>query len=261
VRQIPVTTDHTFQTDPEQRKQTAFSRLRLLPTFSPVSTELLGLSSDSDQAVDKLIRLVKSDPTIAANLPRVANSAEFCMRSRVADVQHAFALIGFERTRSLALSIAMRQYAHGALRRVDVYPFWAHSIATSVIEEALAAAEGYSTHLAYTGGLLHDIGRLGLLLTARERYLEVQRVAFEDARAVNELEQVLFGISHCEAGAFLAQSWQFPAALRDCASQHHHDLNPDDSDLLRLTKIACRVADALGSVNPAQVGVVIRLSS
>jgi putative nucleotidyltransferase with HDIG domain len=242
----PVISDYSFRDGPEQRKNAALGRLALLPTFSSASSELLTISSDSEQSVDKLINIVKSDPTVAADLLRVANSAEFCMQSRIADVQHAFALIGFERTRSLALSIAMRQYTNRALRRVDVYRYWAHSIATAVIEEALAAAEGYSIHLAYTGGLLHDIGRLGLLLTSRERYLEIQRINFERISAVNELEQALFGLSHCEAGAFLAVSWQFPEALRDCVRQHHDDRTPGDSDLLRLTKIACRVADAVG---------------
>jgi len=190
--------------------------------------------------------VLKSDPTIAADLLRVANSAEFCMQSRIADVQHAFALIGFERTRSLALTVAMRKYTDGALRRADAYPFWTHSVATAVTEEALAGAEGYPKQVAYTVGLLHDIGRIGLLLTARERYLEILRVGFEHIQAVSDLEQLLFGLMHCEAGAFLMRLWQFPAVLCDCASQHHEELKPGAPDLVRLTKIACRIANSLG---------------
>jgi HD-like signal output (HDOD) protein len=119
-------------------------------------------------------------------------------------------------------------------------------VAAAVIAEALAGVWHTDPGRAYTAGLMHELGRLGLLLSVRERYIEISRMAFENIDSVNRLEKSIFGVTHCEAGAFLGRRWGFPEELCDCMSLHHEAVTPSVGPLVSLTQLSCRVATALG---------------
>ena len=106
----------------------------------------------------------------------------------------------------------------------------------------------------YTAGLLHDIGRLGLLLAIGPRYSDALSIRYRDLTRANEIEMELFGITHCEAGAQLAQEWGLPDALRLCARHHHSETTTDVGELLHITQLACRLASASGFKEMAGVG-------
>src|SRR3954465_7399624 len=79
----PVTSGQLLRPDGQRQREAALNRLQILPVFPSVAAELLSVSPDCDGAVERLLRIVKSDPTVAADLLRVANSSEFCTQSRI----------------------------------------------------------------------------------------------------------------------------------------------------------------------------------
>jgi HD-like signal output (HDOD) protein len=97
----------------------------------------------------------------------------------------------------------------------------------------------------YTAGLTHDLGRLGLRLVGGDKYAEYMSQEFADLAAANEIEKALFGMNHCEAGAFLAQTWGFPASLRTHMAGHHESHEGGLADPRYLIQLACRLADSL----------------
>ena len=60
------------------------------------------------------------------------------------------------------------------------------------------------------------------------------------------VEKLVFGIAHDEAGAFLAQTWQFPEVLCQSMRRHHEVLQEDDDIAVRIVQAACGLAGALG---------------
>jgi HD-like signal output (HDOD) protein len=98
----------------------------------------------------------------------------------------------------------------------------------------------------YTAGLTHDLGRLGLRLVGGDKYAEYLSREFADLAEANVLEKSLFGMNHCEAGAFLARTWGFPASLRTHMAGHHESSGGGLADPRFLIQLACRVADSLG---------------
>jgi HD-like signal output (HDOD) protein len=53
-------------------------------------------------------------------------------------------------------------------------------------------------------------------------------------------------VDHCQAGAWLARHWDFPAELAEVAALHHLPLEDGRVNLVRLVHLACRLADSLG---------------
>jgi putative nucleotidyltransferase with HDIG domain len=224
------------------------SRLVHLPAFHPTALRLLTIATESDTALEDYEACFKSDPALASELLVVANSAEFALRAEVESIRHALALLGLERVSSLSFTIAMKFYMHNTPRRQVLHPVWSHSVASGLIADHLGEAFHTPMRSLYTAGLMHDIGRLGLLIAETGKYEIVLTQLHENLDAATALEQVNFGITHAEAGAVMAETWGIPAPVCECM-RHHHDTvedTPRFTQLLDLVRLACRMASALG---------------
>jgi HD-like signal output (HDOD) protein len=222
------------------------ARLCNLPRLDPSANRLLGVPDDIDSALEEFGAIFSSDPSLAAELLRVANSAQFELRASVSSLQFALMILGIEGTRNLAFTIALRSYVRRGLSSAQIRPLWLHSMATAVIAEQIGNCAAAGLTDLFTSGLTHDIGRLGLLHAQGRRYGETLDKAFSSIDEANAMEKILFGMTHAEAGAHLAQTWGFPPILCRSIRAHHDCLTEDDGRLLRITQEACMMAGSLG---------------
>lgn len=229
---------------PNKEHSAVSDRLTKLPPFHPAAMKLLTISGESETAITEFERAFKSDPALTADLLMVANSAAFGFRARVDNIRHALSLLGMERIRSLGFTIAMSMYVRNVPNKDDVRSVWAHSTASAVIADVLGRA--YSSHGLYTAGLVHDLGRLGLLLSVGKKYGEVLHKEFADIPESMKLEKVLFGVTHCEAGALVSRTWGFPETLQHSMADHHESYTPENGTAPDLIRISCQMADWLG---------------
>ena len=231
-------------------RSVAISRLSKLPPFHHTALQLLSVSTESDAAVSDYERIFEADPALASQLLEVANSPMYGFEKRVDSIRHAIALMGMDGVRSLCFTIGMGCYVRGTVTTAAVRSVWNHSVATAVVCEAIGVAVGNSVPFLYTAGLLHDIGRLGLISTEGMRYAEVLSRKYFDMEESLLLEDLLFGCSHDDAGAFLARSWGFPQRLCECIRYHHKPSESDDCDpndpLRHMVQLACHTAHTLG---------------
>ena len=224
-------------------------RLCNLPLFNQGAIKLLTIASGDDGAMAEFETVFRSDPGLAAELLLLANSAAFGFRARIPSIGRALQFLGLERSRSLVSRIAMSFYLRTSSRK-EVQAVWSHSIATAVIAEHLGEAGGWSMPMLFTAGLLHDVGTLGLFLTSRGQYPELIALKLADAEEARRIETILWGVSHTEAGALLADAWGFPASLRRCIRDHHGNVSASDDPLLSVVQQACRFASYLGYAEP-----------
>jgi HD-like signal output (HDOD) protein len=227
------------------RTEHTLNSLNRLPAFSETAVKLLTKPFGVEDSIGEIEASFRSDPVLASQLLTAANSAAFGFRARVGTIRHALAVLGVDRIRALVATIATSAYMRQFPLEV-VRPIWSHSIATAVIAEHLA---GYSDRLSgsalYTAGLTHDLGRLGLLASDRQRYASFLFEEFEDYTASESFEWDRFGALHTVAGGLLTQLWGFPENLCGHAENHHEESGFDSEEDLVVRK-ACLLADAMG---------------
>jgi HD-like signal output (HDOD) protein len=119
-------------------------------------------------------------------------------------------------------------------------------VACALLTEELAWTCMEQQDLAYTAGLLHDIGRLALLVARPEEYAGLLKAANDESIDVLDRERELFGMDHCEAGRQLAELWHLPKEFHVIAGRHHDAPTSSEVDLLFLVHLGCRFADTLG---------------
>jgi HD-like signal output (HDOD) protein len=96
-----------------------------------------------------------------AEILRVANSALFGLRREIATVEHAVATLGLSRVKSIATLIALNGMVKPALKVESLRRVWTQSLATALL--SLARAANSCVDVAYTAGMLHNLGSLGLM--------------------------------------------------------------------------------------------------
>ena len=225
---------------------TISASLKKVPPFPPVAVKLLSLLSNTSVDTNEVAELISSDAAFTARLLQRVNSAEFAFVSDITNVRRAVELLGLDTTRQITLAHATTSYAGGGLKTETMRRCWRHMVATAVLAEEIAAACGVFGGVAFTAGIMHDIGRLGLLVAYPGEYEEVIRDAAARCLDVLDFEKEEFGAHHAEAGRMLAERWGLPAEMGLIAGRHHDPCEGAELDLLRIVHVACQLADVLG---------------
>jgi len=232
-------------------KEKILKKIDSLPTLPTAVAQLSRLIASPTASAKDFEAVIKPDPSLTANLLRLANSAYFGLRREVTSVKQAITLLGNKRVFEIAASAGFSKIIPANLPgyRIQSADFWLHSIAVAVLSERLAAElRVKAPGLLFTAGLLHDLGKLaiGSFLEEEESAL-LDRLSNEDV-AFSTAEKELLGTDHCEVGAELGQQWDLPDAVIWTARWHHQPSEAGDSDsvLVDLVHLADAMAHMFG---------------
>jgi HD-like signal output (HDOD) protein len=205
------------------------------------------LCDEESASVGRIALDAGRDESFAALLLRMANSAHSASVSRVADLPTAIARLGLRRIQALALAAPGMRLLHGPADGLQHarHELHRHAIRVGVAARALAPS-GVDPERALTAGILHNLGLNVVALYAPQEFRRLLAAAGRGEQ-LWPTEEPIFGFSHAELGAMLAERWSYPldlvVAIRD------HD-NPHPETLLALT---VQTADLL--VRSLDVGV------
>ena len=219
-------------------------KLGNLPPLNAIANQVLAATASPNVNLKQLAAVMEHDPAFAADALLIANSALFGFPARIQVLRHALAVLGTDRIKALAITVAMRSFM--GQKGPQLHQCWQHSAACAVIARAVSPVFGITGDTAYTLALLHDVGRLGLLKSYPAEYSPVLASQFDDPDHVLRAERAVLRVDHGAAGAWLVNKWSFPASFAQVCEQHHEPLAAQDPELLQVIKFSCRAADAIG---------------
>lgn len=196
-------------------------RLAALPD---VYSRIVDAINSPNSGVEALADIVSKDSSISVQLLKLVNSAYFALPKKVDSVSRAITLLGTRELLQLVLGITIvRQFRNMDEQLMSMEVFWKHAIRTALFAQQLArrlgeeATEGY-----FVGGLLHDIGRLVMLVEIPEFYLCVLNDYYESPEAnLYQVERQVMGYDHAQVGRQLAERWNLPFNLQQMIGWHH----------------------------------------
>lgn len=196
--------------------------VRQLPALPRVVMELIESLRDDDCDVDRIAQQIARDPGISAKTLRLANSSFFGLARSVASIDQAVTVLGFSAVRNIAATAGlMRGAAALPARGLDLEAFWRHSMATALCARDLAERTMQHSAVAYTCGLLHDLGKLVLASAVPDFYAAMLQSAAYSAEPTVQTERLILGVDHAATGREVVSHWQFPQDIQDAVGQHH----------------------------------------
>lgn len=227
------------------------------PLLSPNALQLLQVSARKDHDLDEVIRLVKYDSALTARILRVVNSAAYGLTNPVNSIERAVMYLGERLIVGIAISDCTAKLF---LKPMEGYEgdrgsLWRHDLFTAIASRQVAsfARTPFDLDLAFTAGLLHDIGKSIL-----SDFLKGTAAAFSQRIEAGEVdsylaaEQDLLGHDHCAVGCEVARNWGLPEALQAGIRYHHHPA--DAPEPLRPLAYSIHLGDMLAMMSGQDTG-------
>lgn len=136
-----------------------FAQLHTLPSIPKVAQDLIGQFDNPSSSLEAIARNIEKDPVISAKILRLANSARFKGARESTSIEDAAMRLGFNTMRTLVLASAVTG-AFTAPASFNLKGFWLKSFQVASIARVLAKQTGQDPEVAFTTGLMHNIGEL-----------------------------------------------------------------------------------------------------
>lgn len=219
-----------------------------IPSLPVIASRILHIIADDTSSLEELKKVISLDQSFSSRLLRIANSPYYRRGRSINDITDATMLIGFNTIKALVFAASLKDLCRisDATDRL----LWEHSMAVSIGATVIAnetALLASGEPLIY--GLLHDIGKVIISRSMRDKYSEVINMVKEQKNSFMEAEQKVLGFDHCSVGEYVANLWNLPANLSFVIANHHReDLleTVQDIELKKITLIV-KAADILCS--------------
>ncbi len=208
-------------------------RVKEMPMLSVVSTRLLELLGEDNYAIRDVVSIVENDAILTTKILRAANSVAYSPRVPITSVTAAINNMGEKVIMGIAIESCAPKVFKDPLGGYmsEAGQMWDHSLFTAIGARQLSSytIRESSSNLAFTAGLLHDIGK-SVMSVILEGNTEEMLGHIDNGEAVSFLdaEKKIAGMDHAELGYELAQHWKLPEQLAMAIRYHHHPQDVDD---------------------------------
>ncbi len=193
--------------------QETAARIGRVSSLPHVAVQIMDIVSKPNSSASDLEKMVLMDPSLAARLLSIVNSAAYRARTEIRSVQHAIAHLGFKAVRNVALATALAAVFHdddkagGYCRR----SLWRHLVSVGVTSRMIAARVGLrNAEDAFLAGLLHDFGIILMDQNCHSHFVSMMESLAPD-ETLPQAERRCFGFTHAELGAAVAAQMAPPS--------------------------------------------------
>lgn len=226
---------------------------RTIASLMPIpqtALKILRIVQQDNYNLDAVSRELQKDQVLSARTIQMCNSVMFAGKIKIDTIKDALLILGEGTLINSVVTAAIKSYF---TQRSEINGYslckggmFFHSVGCAVITEIIANMSGTANpKIAYTAGLLHDIGKVVLDQNIARLHPLFFRELYRKKTDFFTIENKILGTNHCEIGAILAHNWSFSDSLSDVIRFHHE---PQKSDLKSLELVSLvYVADLLMS--------------
>ncbi len=227
------------------------AKIEELPPLPSMASKSLQLLSDPETPMETVEKTIAHDQALVAKIIKVSNSALYGGYQKANSLRQALTRLGAKTTKSLILAASTHGYFFKKRKGMKVWGpmLWQHSVECGFAARQIAAICHYEDpEQAFMGGIMHDIGKLAMLMVDDAKYMEIQRIKITENITDLAAETEMLGSNHTELGRLLMEKWRMPEAVQACTRFHHapHEAG-DHTPLSAIVAYANHLSHTLGS--------------
>ncbi len=188
-----------------------------LPMQMASAARVTHILQDPQYTVSQIEKAINFDQVLATEVLKVANSAAFGGWQEITNLRQAIVRLGYRKMRSLMLSLSLRAtlVKHGSHKKT-ASQLWQHSLGCAVVGRAIAPIVSLQDEELFVGGLLHDIGKVGLLVSIHDLTRLMEGYRPPTPVVIEVLDRF-----HTDFGSRIADKWGLPSSTAEVISWHH----------------------------------------
>ncbi|RMF18204.1 MAG: HDOD domain-containing protein [Gammaproteobacteria bacterium] len=222
-----------------------------IPQIPKVVQELIDNFNNPDVNAGAIAKKLQMDQALSAKVLRLANSARYGAGRKVASIDSAVVMLGFEALKTMVVASGVT----GAFKDIpglDKTAFWRDSFTVANICKLIGKHSALDPEVAFTCGMLHNIGDVLIAMAEPEKWAKVHALV-KDGGKRTELEQNQCGVDYTQVGAELARRWKFPEEIQEAMTHQAHPEQADPfSGLAAAIYIARYVNDCMLAEKPRE---------
>jgi HD-like signal output (HDOD) protein/CheY-like chemotaxis protein len=195
-----------------------------IPSLPSLYSELVALLQREDAGMGEVARLIQRDLGVASQVLKLANSVHYASDRPVVEISRALAMMGMDSLKSLVLFRGLiASFDSPRPQGLELEKLWFHSFEVATGARKLTLLEGRAdlADLAFSVGLLHDIGLVVLATDPAGRYKAILEKAQSSRIPLAVLEHDIYGVDHAQVGAHLLGLWGLTPAFCRPVREHH----------------------------------------
>ena len=211
-----------------------------LPNVPDVVRELIQQLNNPNADYGEISEKVSKDQTMSLKILRLVNSAHFGLSRKVSSIDEAVVMLGMTQLKTLVIASGLA----GSVSEVEgmnLKEFWSQSFRIATIAKWYASkTDNVDPDMAFTIGLIHNIGRLLLHLTKPKLAEAIQQRVKESGTSRSAAEMERLNFTTPEAGQALLDLWKFPEELGQAVRYHKNPMEAEPPNpACAVTNIAC----------------------
>lgn len=224
------------------------------PALPATVNNVMAVTGDPESTAQDLMQAILPDQSMCTTILKIANSAFFGMPRQVSTMEKAVVILGFDEIRNIVLGKAVftsfQKLQKQNKENTDL--FWEHSFTCGLAAQIIAGHLGYPPSELFIAGLIHDIGKLAMLMTFPQNYRLMSELSdpHQFRNVLHEFEQ--YSTSHDEIGMRILKRWLFPEKLLMATGYHHH---PEQAPSEQTYPILVQMADMLSLMHCSPDGL------
>ncbi|MFO0556256.1 MAG: HDOD domain-containing protein [Polyangiaceae bacterium] len=188
----------------------------LLPT---AAMQLLEMSHCKTCSFADILKVLESDPMVAARVLKVAQSPVYAGKAQIQSLEQALVRLGLHNLGDLFLQVTMTARVFRARAyQVQMEQQRRHAVATAHASRLVCRATALPDEYAFLCGLLHDVGFVAVLIALSEPNNGIRGPA--GALPYDVVRDAAMAV-HTHAGALICDAWRLPQEVK-LVVQHHH---------------------------------------
>jgi HD-like signal output (HDOD) protein len=225
-----------------------------LPSFPEIAVRVRRVLSDPKSSVEQVVRVVGSEPALAARLLRIANSASLNRSGRpVNDLRTAINRIGYNMVRSASISFSMAQIRKSnklAGLEHHLNDLWQRSSSVAAFAYVLAKKfTKVNPDEAMLTGMMHGIGKL---------YVFTRVIDHPELFASNTMLNQIIGEWHASIGRAILENWNFSEAMARAVGEQADFSRSEDGPPDLADVIAVAILMDLHSADAPGLAIVLK---
>jgi len=216
-----------------------------IPTLPEAARLAISSTISIEKSAQEISKIISEDPSLTFKILRVANSPFYHRSGKVSNIRDAVVLLGYKTVKGLILSLTIKEmFPKQDNSWFNYQGFWIHSIVTALAGSNQARIlKSEPEDEAYAAGLLHDLGKVILFLSDKQKYKQVINLIKEKKIPFHQAENEVFGFDHADVTGFVLNYWKLPRKLVLTINNHH--LEPASLKEAKLSSLILSLANQI----------------
>jgi HD-like signal output (HDOD) protein len=238
------------------RIEAVINNVNQLPSMPDVIAKLLRMVNKEDFSFKEIAEEISKDQSMTTNILKLCNSAYFSKGNVITSVEKGIITLGLNEIKEIIMIVSAKPLLDKSLLGYEMEKgaLWEQGVVVAEVAKRIAEATGRKdvADVVFTGGVIHNIGKVVIALFVHNTFAEIMELVQKDGIPFSKAEHDVMGYSHEEIGERILSKWNFPQVLKSIVRYYRDPMAAPEEDQYEVSVV--HIANGLALMAGVGIG-------